>query len=297
MAVKTDILVYSGKEITAQDFAILTEHITPQSSGVLYGCTVTSTNSSTIHVTSGWCVIRGRLIRVEEGDIEITIPSSETSTQFVVICADLSNDTTPCELYISPYVPDDSLDFNISHGQAYLKLAGFVLKPTGISDISNFEGMPATENAVSRSNWSNYQWYHRYIVNSPNTARGTGQWINFTGSNISVPKTALQKGMYLVNYAVDIVGSSPSLGVATVRLKSSWGEELPAGANDRGRQSVPICSAYYATANVTFIWNSDGHDLFACWPEIWATQAWYPKAAFIGITRIGDSWSKSNGGL
>lgn len=297
MAVNTDILVYSAKELTAQDFAILTEHITPQSSGVLQGCTVTAKGSSTIHVSSGWCVVRGRLIRVEEGDIEVTIPSSGTSTQFVVVCVDLSNDSMPCELYISPYVPDDSTDFNVSFGQAYLKIAGFILTTSGITTVNNFDTMSSAESAVSRSNWSNYQWYHHYIVNTPATARGAGQWTNFTGSNISVPKSALSKGMYLVNYTVNIVGSSPTLGAATVRLMSSWGQELPAGSNNRGRQTVPISNGFYATANATFIWNSNDHDLFACWPEIWGTQAWYPKDAFVGISRLGDNWTRSNGGL
>lgn len=129
------VLVYPGEEMTAQDFAMLIERVTPEVSGVLYGCTPTRQDSSTLHISAGWAVVRGRLVKITAGNIAVTLPSSGSGTRYIVLKVDLANDVTPTEIDIETYVPSDLPDFNVDALQAYLSLGSFTVSTSGISGI------------------------------------------------------------------------------------------------------------------------------------------------------------------
>lgn len=156
----SNIKVYTGAEMTAQDFAILMEKVAPTTSGVLYGCTVSIKNSSTLHITTGWCLLKGRVVRIEEGDLTATLPGSGTITRYLVLTVDLANSSAPATVTLEASVGTDTTNFNIQSGQAYLSLGKITMGTSGISSvdetpvaISGGNG-EFTKYTISTSSWS-----------------------------------------------------------------------------------------------------------------------------------------------
>lgn len=129
-----NIKVYSGHELTAQDFAILMEYTTPEVDGRLRGCAITP-SGTTVNLSSGWCVLHGRLVRVNGGNsITVTKPSSGTTKRHIVLTIDLVDGSV--QLNARASVPDDTEDFNIASGNhvyAHLDLGTVTIGTSGIT--------------------------------------------------------------------------------------------------------------------------------------------------------------------
>lgn len=137
-----NLTVFTGSEITAQDFAVLIEQITPTKTGIIYGCTSTIKNSTTIHMSAGWAIVRGRLIRVDDGDISVPLLSSGSATRYLVFKVDLANNDTPVVYSIVDTVPSDSSDFNPRLGVAYMQLASFTVSNRAVTNLVTSVAMP-----------------------------------------------------------------------------------------------------------------------------------------------------------
>lgn len=143
-----DIKVYHGKTMTAQDFALTLEHLSPVPKGIITGCSVTMINGSTLNITAGWCLLRGRIIAITTGDIGVRLLSEGSpKTQYLVIRVNLANATGtygPIELQVLDSIPADDANFNENTGIAYLKLAQFTVSTTTISDLVSETPMTPT---------------------------------------------------------------------------------------------------------------------------------------------------------
>lgn len=141
--------------------------------------------------------------------------------------------------------------------------------------------------AAVTSAQSSHQFYHTFGVSSGQI--GAGSWQNFTSTNINVPAASLGGGFYVVNYVVSIRGTAT--GMATVRF-TLGGTEINA-TTERTRQSVPTSASLVSTFNVTFIWNANNGGNFGGWPQIYSDNAFTVVCAFVGMFRIGDTWTSS----
>ena len=148
MAVNTEVVIYPGKRTESKEFALLMEKITTQASGILYGCAVSLQNGVTIDVTAGWCVIRGRLIRVDAGSMTVELPQSGTVTYNLVLKIELSNTANPTTTYFTTETPSDSSDFNMSDGNAYLILGTVTASTTEIIEVTSSTLMPDASSLI-----------------------------------------------------------------------------------------------------------------------------------------------------
>lgn len=139
--------------------------------------------------------------------------------------------------------------------------------------------------AALTSAQSDRQFYHTFGVVSSQI--GAGSWQNFTSTNINVPAASLGGGFYVVNYVVSIRGTAT--GMATVRF-TLGGTEINA-QTERTRQSVPTSASLVSTFNVTFIWNANNGGNFGGWPQIYSDNTFTVVCAFVGMFRIGDTWT------
>lgn len=135
--ITASIKVYSSNELTAQDFAVLMEYVTPEVDGRLYGCKI-SADGTTVNLSSGWCILHGRLVRVGSGNsITVDKPSSGTINRHIVLCIDLAN----AKVYLNARssVPEDMNINHISTGdhiRAYLDLGVVTIGTTGITEVT-----------------------------------------------------------------------------------------------------------------------------------------------------------------
>lgn len=132
-----------------------------------------------------------------------------------------------------------------------------------------------------------YQFYHTFGMVT--TSISGGSWQNVTTDNINVTETALNGGYYLVNYVVSIKNTSD--GMATCRF-TLGGSEITDTTN-RTRQSVPTKSGLVSTFNATFIWKATDAGAFNGYPQVYASSSFTADSAFIGLIRLGDTWTSS----
>lgn len=151
MSIISTIKVFQDAEMTAQDFALTMEKITPKTSGIIYGCTPTMKNSTTVHVSSGWVVLRGRIVRIEEGDATVSLPSSGTITRYLVAKVDLANVDEPSSVTVAASVGTDSNNFNIVSGQAYLSLGTITIGTTSIMEVTGVTPMGSVSEVVEQA--------------------------------------------------------------------------------------------------------------------------------------------------
>lgn len=141
MAVTANLKVYGGATMTAQDFALTMEQLTPSASGLVYGCAVSLSGTTTLNVAAGWAIVHGRIVQILAGSETITLPSSGTQRGQLYIKVDLSNTTTPCtvehETASTLTTLTDTDDFNVNSGTAYLQLATFDVSTSTVSNVVN----------------------------------------------------------------------------------------------------------------------------------------------------------------
>lgn len=152
MAINASIKVYPGAEITARDFAILVDSLSPESDGRIIGCSVSGSGTS-VTVTSGWCLLHGRLVRVNGSGTGLTVskPGSGTRTRYVVLGIDLV--TGDVSLAAMSSIPEDTENFNTASGSsimAYLNLATLTIGPNGITKVVKTPIMRQHDNLIYR---------------------------------------------------------------------------------------------------------------------------------------------------
>lgn len=140
MAVTAYNTVYDDHDFLPQDLALMLEALSPTASGILYGCSVTLSGTSTLNVATGWAVIHGRIIKVTAGTETVTLPTSGTVQGQIYIKLDLSNSTTPSEVIVetgtlTTLTDDDNV--NVVSGTAYLQLATFSVSSSTVSNLTN----------------------------------------------------------------------------------------------------------------------------------------------------------------
>ena len=132
------VKVFTNVQMASTDFAILMDAIVPypNGKGVLTGCQISRSDASTLAITEGWAIVRGRLVHITAGTISVTHPQT-SATKHVVLKVVLSNSDNPGQLTIEDSVGEDSANFNQSLGTAYLELATFTVGTSDISDVVN----------------------------------------------------------------------------------------------------------------------------------------------------------------
>lgn len=150
--INATIKVYPSAELTAQDFAMLINSLTPEDDGRLYGCTIKA-NGTSISLTGGWCVLHGRLVRVKTNNdvLDVTKPTSGTRTRYAVLSINLVNGNVA--LSVRSSVPEDTANFNTATGDsimAYLSLAELTIGPNGVTKVVTTPYMRPHDNLLYR---------------------------------------------------------------------------------------------------------------------------------------------------
>lgn len=204
--------VYPAAQMSAQDFALLLEKTTSKTTGVLHGCTVTTSATNSVNVTNGWAIIRGRIVRVNAGTVPVTNwPASGTVTRYLVIKVDLANSGAPVTISTNlTSVPSDYDNFNVVNGIAYLTLASITVGVNGVTGVTQvFETVGAGGSAklsIPVEGWSSITpsgttlTFQRLsmdvkVVSDPNPE----VLIVASGSNV-LPSEAEQEAFNLIKY-------------------------------------------------------------------------------------------------
>lgn len=103
-AIRCDLKVYPGVQMTAQDFAEMFEWglSFPATGSVLFGCVVSKASDTSISITSGWICHKGRLIRINSGSA-IVQDLAASSTYYVYVKTNL--ETGACTLAADTSIP------------------------------------------------------------------------------------------------------------------------------------------------------------------------------------------------
>lgn len=146
------VKIFPRIQTTSQEFALLIEKCMTASSGVLYGCELTASSATELAVNSGWVLVRGRIVRVEEGVITVSAQDvieregsyyassteAHTATSYIAVRVDLMNEDSPGAVVSDLAEGDmvDTPDFNVPTGStsiAYCILATYSFSRTRAS--------------------------------------------------------------------------------------------------------------------------------------------------------------------
>ena len=157
MAVASTLLTFPGANFTPQDFAIMLERVSIIKTGILNGCRVTSLSNNTVSVSEGWAAVRGRVVKVEQGNLSFELPASGSKTYYVILKIDLSNTATPSTIYITDTAPsDEDEDFNYrADGKAYCCLATIITDPLTINQVLTPEVGQTFVKTLAAASWDN----------------------------------------------------------------------------------------------------------------------------------------------
>lgn len=132
-----ELKTWAGKEITPQLDAIIYDQLT--TSGISKGCGITYTGSNTIHINSGYGIMRGRQFVINENTQTITMPESGTLNGRIYLLLDLSNADNPLQIVVETSasaltdLPTDA-EINYDNGQEGMELCTFTV---GVEEITN----------------------------------------------------------------------------------------------------------------------------------------------------------------
>lgn len=133
---------YPNNEMSPTDFSLLMDAISLNAKGKLSGVAVTNKNvyasgNGTLAVAAGWCVVRGRIVRINAGDVDVSLAGSGTLTKYLVLVLNLASESNNAEFQVLTSVPSDSAGFNASNGLAYLRLASMTVGTSTINSVSS----------------------------------------------------------------------------------------------------------------------------------------------------------------
>ena len=161
MAVGTTLTIYPEAEMTHQDFAITLERVSKIKSGIVSGCSVSVNGTNSLVVSHGWLIVRGRIIRVNDGSLTVPLISSGTKSSYLAATVDLSNSDAPSVISILDTVPADDADFNENNGRAYLVIANLTITPTSVTAVQPTTPGGVLSTTLLAANWTN----GRYAIN------------------------------------------------------------------------------------------------------------------------------------
>lgn len=205
--INAEVKVFAGMELTAQDFAVLMEYLTPETDGRLRGCTITASGTK-LSISSGWCILHGRLIRVRANENATTVskPSSGSVTRYAILS--LNRDTGVVDLTPRGFIPEDTPSFNttsVDNPMAYLNLAKLTVTTSGITKVEPTPLMREHDNLI-----------YRTVVSKKNIA----------GSKSTYYQIELMRNGYVVTCNFIYVGIIPS---ASIGLTFDLGKIIPYG--------------------------------------------------------------------
>ena len=208
--VNSQIKTYPGRLLTAQDFSIMMDRLPVIRSGILSGCVVTKIDAG-FSISSGWLVVRGRLVKVNTGTF--TLPLSPTGAWKVVahVLLGASDEPSTIECYPPSESFSDTDGFNTNNsGNAYCTIAVIDNSATEPVITQNLypERGSESEITLNKNGWDSNGIY---TINDPAITETSDQRLIPNGATITAEQlTALQ-------YA-NVVGYSQ--GVGWLKLKA-----------------------------------------------------------------------------
>lgn len=130
------VTTFQGNSMTPTDFSLALEKISLGAKGKLSGVGVMQTAVNMVSVGDGWCIVKGRIVRVAAGDLAVSFSSSGNQNKFVILSVDLSTNE-PGVISIMNSEPTDGDNFNSGGTRAYLKLATITVGPSSIVSCAN----------------------------------------------------------------------------------------------------------------------------------------------------------------
>ena len=134
-----ELKTWAGQEITPQLDAIIYDQLT--ATGISSGCGITYTGSNTIHIDSGYGIIRGRQFVMNDNTQKVTMPESGTLKGRIYLLLDLANADTPLAIKVqtaSGTLPDLPTDptINYDNGSEAMELCTFTAGVEEITDLT-----------------------------------------------------------------------------------------------------------------------------------------------------------------
>lgn len=145
MSVEAEIRVYPRTQTTSNEFALTLEKCMTAKSGVMYGCGLTAASASEISIAAGWVLMRGRIVRIEDGVLSVSAEDvieanggtliaggSDQYTIYnkVVVHINLDDEDLPVEVraLVSDSEMDDSPEadnLNVTGGHSWLVIGEY----------------------------------------------------------------------------------------------------------------------------------------------------------------------------
>ena len=133
-----DLKQFNGHTVTATDDAIMYDQMSTDY-GIIHGCECVILGTNIVHVSAGWILIHGRLIQVDEEDVNCAMPAEDGRGR-IYIRLDLMNSENPAQLLtvasgsILPALEQDE-DINFTTGVFEMELAQYAATATAVQSI------------------------------------------------------------------------------------------------------------------------------------------------------------------
>jgi len=198
--VNSQIKTYPGRLLTAQDFSIMMDRLPVIRSGILSGCVVTKIESG-YSISSGWLVVRGRLVYVNTGTFNL--PSTYLGEHKLVahVLLGASGEPSKIEIYYPSEEFSDTDGFNTSNsGNAYCTIAVIdnSKSPVVISQDLHPERGTETVITLSKSGWDSNGIY---TINNPAITETSDQRLIPNGATITAEQLGSLQAGNIVAYS------------------------------------------------------------------------------------------------
>lgn len=132
-----NLVTYDGSLVTPKHDAVIREK--ELKNGILYGCTVTIKDTTTLHIAAGMGMLYGRLFEIVASDITVSLSSSGNLNGRLYVHMDLGNTDNPIQILTESAAVlselDDDPNINIDNGSTDMQLATFTVGESTISDL------------------------------------------------------------------------------------------------------------------------------------------------------------------
>lgn len=130
-----DLITFNEKTVQALYDAILYDAITEN--GILQGMFYAGLDGNKIVIANGFGIIQGRVFRIEEEKVDVTLTPGTTTSGQVIIQIDLSNSESPISIFSDNTMRDLTRqeDFNVNAGIYEVQYCTYQVSGTGISNV------------------------------------------------------------------------------------------------------------------------------------------------------------------
>lgn len=310
MAINIEIPVRPEGTMTSQDFAIMADYMNRQKSDKLYGCRVTMVDNTTLAISDGWCIVRGRIVRINQGTYNFTASqlqafgnAGESSTWYVLVKVDLTSPIMDNSgIVIQNGRPNDSSDFNFgsTNAAAYLPLAYFNANSTGvISDtLRQYTNIVQSDDHI---------FIKKLDITTPAAPYAANAWHLISDDAFYLSRSQMPNGVYLFDCYVSVVGSQNDMGFCGCRWGtgkanfaefSQVGSDVPNGllTNFTTRASTMLSKTFATGAydgfasylKSSFLYLVRDSASLTMRGQVIATQPWTISRAVVSCIRLGD---------